>query len=122
MRSPTLLLIRMNAADTNASNAIAAWTLLTVVSRSSTTDEIETFIKDVSTTSTNIAAASSSGSRGFGVGASGAAAGALSDTIDPSSNAVGSGPAGHPEPLVDSRPGRSPVGEHPTPDHRSGER
>ena len=63
MRSPTLLLIRMNAAETSASSAIADWTLLTVVSRSSTTAEIETFISDVSTTSTNIAIASSSESR-----------------------------------------------------------
>src|SRR6188768_3019313 len=53
----------MNAADTNASSAIADWTELTVVSRSSTTDEIETFISDVSTTSTNIAIASRIASR-----------------------------------------------------------
>src|SRR4029450_8059850 len=57
-RSPTLLPIRMNAADTSASSAIADWTLLTVVSRSRTTAEIDTFISDVSTTSTNIAIAS----------------------------------------------------------------
>src|SRR3954462_2694496 len=55
MRSPTLLLIRMNAAETSASSAIADWTPLTVVSRSLTTDEIDTFISDVSTTRTNIA-------------------------------------------------------------------
>src|SRR3954452_1265937 len=47
----------MNAADTSASSAIAACTPLTVVSRSSTTAEIETFISEVSTTSTNIAMA-----------------------------------------------------------------
>ena len=58
MRSPTLLPMRMNAADTSASRAIADWTPLTVVSRSRTTDEIDTFISDVSTTSTNIAIAS----------------------------------------------------------------
>ena len=63
MRSPTLLLIRMNAAETNASRAIADCTPLTVVSRSATTAEIETFISDVSKTSTNIAAASNSPSR-----------------------------------------------------------
>src|SRR5215211_837959 len=57
MRSPTLLPIRMNAADTRASSAIADWTPLTVVSRSSTTAEIDTFMSDVSTTSTNIAIA-----------------------------------------------------------------
>ena len=34
MRSPTLLLIRMKAAETSASSAIADWTLLTVASRS----------------------------------------------------------------------------------------
>ena len=65
MRSPTLLPIRMNAADTSASSAIADWTPLTVVSRSSTTAEIETFISDVSTTSTNIAIASRMASRGL---------------------------------------------------------
>src|SRR6188768_489378 len=56
MRSPILLLMRMNAAETSASRAIADCTPLTVVSRSSTTAEIDTFISDVSTTSTNIAA------------------------------------------------------------------
>ena len=45
----------MNAAETSASSAIADWTPLTVVPRSWTTAEIETFISDVSTTSTNIA-------------------------------------------------------------------
>ena len=45
----------MKAAETSASSAMAPWTPLTVVSRSSTTAEIETFINDVSTTSTNIA-------------------------------------------------------------------
>ena len=65
IRSPTLLLIRMNAADTNASSAIAACTLLTVVSRSLTTDEIDTFISEVSTTSTNIAIASRTASLGL---------------------------------------------------------
>ena len=63
MRSPTLLLIRMNAAETSASSAIADCTPLTVVSRSWTTAEIDTFISDVSTTSTNIAIASSSDNR-----------------------------------------------------------
>ena len=58
IRSPTLLPIRMNAAETSASSAIADWTPLTVVSRSWTTAAIETFISDVSTTSTNIAIAS----------------------------------------------------------------
>ena len=52
----------MNAAETSASSAIADWTLLTVVPRSSTTAEIDTFIIDVSITSTNIAIDSSSGS------------------------------------------------------------
>src|SRR5687767_5329299 len=66
MRSPTLLLIRMNAAETSASRAIADWTPLTVVSRSPTTAEIETFISDVSTTSTNIAAASRRANRALG--------------------------------------------------------
>src|SRR5688572_17852296 len=59
MRSPTLLLMRMKAADTSASRAIADWTPLTLVPRSVTTAEIDTFISEVSTTRTNIAAASS---------------------------------------------------------------
>ena len=63
MRSPTLLPMRMNAADTSASSAIADWTLLTVVSRSWTTAEIDTFMSDVSTTSTNIAIANNNARR-----------------------------------------------------------
>ena len=59
IRSPTLLLIRMNAAETRASRAIADCTPLAVVSRSSTTAEIDTFIREVSTTRTNMAIASS---------------------------------------------------------------
>src|SRR5688572_18797131 len=47
----------MKAADTRASIATADWTPLTVVSRSSTTAEIETFMNDVSMTKTNIAIA-----------------------------------------------------------------
>src|SRR6478736_5840575 len=58
IRSPILLPIRMNAAETSASSAIADCTPLAVVCRSCTTAEIETFISDVSTTSTNIAIAS----------------------------------------------------------------
>jgi hypothetical protein len=53
----------MNAAETRASRAIALCTALTVVSRSLTTAEIDTFISDVSTTSTNIAAANRSDNR-----------------------------------------------------------
>jgi hypothetical protein len=53
----------MNAADTSASSAIADWTPLAVVSRSCTDAEIDTFISDVSTTSTNIAIASRIASR-----------------------------------------------------------
>src|SRR4029079_3788391 len=56
MRSPSLLLMRMKAAETSASKAMADWTPLTVVPRSVTTAEIDTFIRDVSTTRTNIAA------------------------------------------------------------------
>ena len=63
--------MRMNAADTSASSAIADWTPLTVVSRSRTTAEIDTFISDVSTTSTNIAIASRIASRGVPVVSSG---------------------------------------------------
>src|SRR3954453_6653231 len=47
----------MNAAETSASRAMADCTPLTVVSRSCTTEAIDTFISDVSTTSTNIAIA-----------------------------------------------------------------
>jgi hypothetical protein len=53
-----LLEIRMKEADTRASIATAAWTPLTVVSRSWTTAEIDTFMNEVSMTKTNIAAAS----------------------------------------------------------------
>ncbi len=45
----------MNAAETRASSAIADCTPLTVVPRSWTTAEIDTFMREVSTTSTNIA-------------------------------------------------------------------
>src|SRR4051794_25152590 len=58
----------MNAAETSASNAMADCTLLTVVSRSSTTAEIDTFINDVSTTRTNIAIDSRMASRMFNGG------------------------------------------------------
>src|SRR5689334_14550586 len=63
--------MRMNAAETSASSAIAPCTPLTVVSRSSTTAEIDTFISDVSTTSTNMAMASSTDSRLFPAGRAG---------------------------------------------------
>ena len=65
IRSPTLLPIRMNAAETNASNEIADCTPLTVVPRSLTTAEIDTFMIEVSTTSTNIAIASKSANPRF---------------------------------------------------------
>ena len=57
MRSPVLPPMRMNAAETSASRAIAPCTPLAVVSRSWTTAEIDTFIRDVSKTRTNIAMA-----------------------------------------------------------------
>jgi hypothetical protein len=53
----------MNAAETSASSAMADWTPLTVVPISRTTAEIDTFISEVSTTSTNIAIASRMASR-----------------------------------------------------------
>src|SRR5215212_5973131 len=53
----------MKAAETRASKATADCTPLTVVSRSSTTAEIETFISEVSMTNTNIAIASRTPSR-----------------------------------------------------------
>ena len=65
MRSPIFELMRMKAAETKASRAMADWTPLAVVWRSLTTAEIDTFMNDVSTTRTNIAAASRSASRGF---------------------------------------------------------
>ena len=52
----------MKAADTSASSAIADWRPLTVEPMSFTTAEIETFMIEVSTTSTNIAIASNSAS------------------------------------------------------------
>ena len=87
IRSPTLLPIRMNAAETSASRAIADWTLLTVVPRSWTTAEIDTFINEVSTTSTNIAIARSRASFLSKV-ASSAASGASSLTVHPPSSVV----------------------------------
>ncbi len=63
MRSPTLLPIKMNEAETRASRAIADCTPLTVVPMSWTTAEIDTFMMDVSTTNTNIAIASRRASR-----------------------------------------------------------
>src|SRR6478735_6873684 len=71
MRSPILLLIKMNAAETSASSAIADWTPLAVVSRSLITAEIDTFMSDVSTTSTNIAIASRIANFGLPVPCSG---------------------------------------------------
>src|SRR5690242_973341 len=53
----------MKAAEIRASSAIALCTELTVVSRSLTTDAIDTFISDVSMTRTNMAAASRNGNR-----------------------------------------------------------
>ena len=61
----------MNAAETSASSAIADWTPLAVVCRSLITAEIDTFIRDVSTTSTNIAAASKRARRGLALFSSG---------------------------------------------------
>src|SRR3954469_6181538 len=66
-RSPSLLPIRMNAAETSASSATAACTPLAVVSRSCTTAEIDTFISEVSMTNSNIAIASSTPRRGVPV-------------------------------------------------------
>jgi hypothetical protein len=62
-KSPNLLPMRMKAAETSASSAIADCTPLTVVPRSWTTDEIDTFMIDVSTTNTNIAIANRNASR-----------------------------------------------------------
>src|SRR4051794_39354877 len=90
MRSPTLLPTRMNAAETSASSAIADWTPLTVVSRSRTTDEIDTFISDVSTTSTNIAIESSTASRWVLAPSSGAFVPA--DSLIPGPRSDGCGP------------------------------
>src|SRR3954451_10812694 len=113
MRSPTLLLIRMNAADTSASSAIADWTPLTVVSRSSTTEAIETFISDVSTTSTNMAAASSNASLEL-CGPSGevSGCGSLMGPPDPHSPRASRDPASPAEddPRRD-RPHSGPVGQ-----------
>src|SRR5215213_11524963 len=90
MRSPTLLPIRMNAAETSASRAIADWTPLTVVSRSWTTAAIDTFINEVSTTSTNIAIASRMASRGLPVASlwTGGPAGSVMDGSGPEDPAL----------------------------------
>ena len=84
-----MLLIRMNAAETSASIAIADWTPLAVVLRSLTTAEIETFISDVSTTSTNMAMARS---RPRMPGPSVASVGRAADTVAPSRSALKLGP------------------------------
>src|SRR5215211_518027 len=81
MRSPTLLPIRMNAADTSASRAIADWTPLMNVSISSVVRDLDTTVSDVSTTSTNIAIASRMARRGLPDVVSGAA-GAPGSVID----------------------------------------
>src|SRR4051795_12095982 len=83
MRSAILLPMRMNAAETSASSAIAPCTSLTVVPRSSTTLEIDTFISDVSTTSTNIAIARSTARRLLPAGG---AAGSGMLSLTPASN------------------------------------
>src|SRR3954452_22762847 len=85
--------MRMNAADTSASSAIAPCTPLTVVPRSSTTAEIDTFISDVSTTSTNIAIASSSASRPL----NGTVLAASASMAHPSTTDPGSSPPGRDE-------------------------
>src|SRR6478735_129586 len=69
----------MNAADTSASKAIADCTPLTLVSRSRTTAAIDTFINEVSTTSTNIAIESNTAKRRF-IGAV-AASGSVSSVM-----------------------------------------
>ena len=82
----------MNAAETSASSAIADCTPLTVVSRSSTTAEIDTFISDVSTTSTNIAIASRSASRADGRRLVGHATAASRTGANSSASHAGSAP------------------------------
>src|SRR5215831_13410956 len=93
MRSPTLLPMRMNAADTSASSAIADWTPLTVVCRSCTTAAMETFITDVSTTRTNIAIASRMASLRSSLASAGAPTADLAVTADhhPGSHALPAG-------------------------------
>jgi len=58
IKSPTFELMSMKAAETSASRAMADCTPLAVVSRSVITAEMDTFMSDVSTTSTNMAMAS----------------------------------------------------------------
>src|SRR5947209_4162392 len=88
MRSPILLPIRMNAAETKASKAIADWTPLAVVCRSRTTAEIDTFISDVSTTSTNIAIASRIASRRVAPCVPGASVLVVAVTDDPAGHSL----------------------------------
>src|SRR6478609_4133210 len=89
----------MKAAETRASSAIADWTPLTVVSRSLTTAEIDTFISEVSTTSTNIAAASNSPRRELRPGS--ADVGALASPVMLRGAATGTGS----RPRAGRRPG-----------------
>src|SRR5437763_3258421 len=78
MRSPILLPIRMKAAETNASSAMADCTPLAVVCKSLVTAEIDTFISEVSTTRTNIAMDSRIASRMLPAVLSGAVVATLS--------------------------------------------
>ncbi len=89
-----MALMRMNAAETRASMAMAACTPLAVVSRSSMTAEMDTFMSDVSTTRTNMAIASSTIRRRLPSGAA-----ACSGSVTPSP------PGAVTSPL---RPGSSP--------------
>src|SRR6478672_10573503 len=91
IRAPTLLPIRMNAAETNASSAMADCTPLTVVSRSRTTAAMDTFINEVSTTRTNIAMASRIASLRFSGGSTGTPASSVIGKIRPCLGAASCG-------------------------------
>jgi hypothetical protein len=115
IRSPTLLLIRMKAAETNASSAIADCTPLAVVFKSLITAEIDTFISDVSTTRTNIAMANRTIKRRLAAGAGVVPVGESLITLQKSRFHFRRGDTGdgdHPRPrLRDTRPAHQ---NHPT--------
>src|SRR3954453_5660250 len=91
IRSPTLLPTRMKAAETSASSAMALCTSLTFVPRSSTTAAMDTFMSDVSTTSTNMAAGRRMASRRlFGVQPDPASA--VTRALEASADISGKGP------------------------------
>ncbi len=116
MRSPTLLPIKMNAAETSASKAMADCTPLAVVPRSCTTAEIETFMIDVSTTRTNIAIANNTANVRLPLSAIASTSGVSAIHVGSRGGVVGfrprwssQPPRGHPDVAAPVSPAASPA-------------